>query len=127
MSRSWDDERRQLLEGLARMGDSGRAEGAQRDQLAKAFYPVADHLRLLDTDVVLAVGPRGSGKTQITRMLTDANLAESVARFAPRVRLPKMARWVAAYPAQREVFDGNGLRHFISEEGSDPAKLRDIW
>ena len=70
MSRAWDDERRQLLDGLTRMGDSGRAEGAQQDQLAWGFYPVAEHLRLLDPDVVLVVGPRGSGKTQITRMLT---------------------------------------------------------
>lgn len=127
MSRAWDEERRELLDGLARMGDSGRAEGAQNDQLGRGFYPVAEHLRLLDPDVVLVVGPRGSGKTQITRMLTDANLAQTVARFAPKVRLPQKARWLAAYPAGRDVFDGNGLRHFIAQHNSDPDVLRDVW
>lgn len=127
MSRAWDDERRQLLDGLTRMGDSGRAEGAQQDQLAWGFYPVAEHLRLLDPDVVLVVGPRGSGKTQITRMLTDANLAPAIARFAPKVRLPPQARWLAAYPAGREVFDGNGLRHFVGQHHADPDVLRDTW
>jgi hypothetical protein len=127
MSRGWEEERRHLLEGLARMGDSGRAEGAQGDQLAGGFYPVTEHLRLLDTDVVLVVGPRGSGKTQITRVLTKTDLAKAIVRFAPRVRLPEQAKWVAAYPAGREVFDGNGLRHFIEQQGSDPAQLRDIW
>ncbi|MFX8616430.1 hypothetical protein ABTM15_18985, partial [Acinetobacter baumannii] len=77
MSRAWETDRRQLLDGLARMADSGRAEGAHTEQLANGFYPVAEHLRLLDVDVVLIVGPRGSGKTQITRMLTDTNLAQA--------------------------------------------------
>lgn len=127
MSRAWDEERRQLLDSLARMGDSGRAEGAQVDQLAGGFYPVAEHLRLLDTDVVLVVGPRGSGKTQITRMLTDANLAQAIARFAPKVRLPRSARWLAAFPAGRQVFEGNGLRHFVEQEGISPEAMRDVW
>jgi len=128
VSRAWDDERRQLLDGISRMGDSGRAEGAHTDQLAKGFYPVAEHLRVLDTDVVLVVGPRGSGKTQITRMLTDGNLSQAIARFAPRVRLPKYAQWVAAYPAGREIFDGSGLRDFIRRKGGSASDvLRDVW
>lgn len=127
MSKAWDHERQELLDGLTRMGNSGRAEGAQQDQLALGFHPVAEHLRLLDTDVVLIVGPRGAGKTQITRMLTDANLAPVIARFAPKVRLPQNARWWAAYPAGREVFDGNGLRHFIQHHGPDAEVLRDVW
>lgn len=127
MSRSWDEERRHLLDSLARMGDSGRAEGAQPEQLAGGFYPVAEHLRLLDTDVVLVVGPRGSGKTQISRMLTDANLSQAIARFAPKVRLPKQARWLAAYPAGRHVFDGNGLRDFMEKHHYSHDVMRDTW
>lgn len=127
MSKAWNEERRRLLNGLTRMGDSGRAEGAHDDQLAKGFYPVAEHLRLLDVDVVLVVGPRGSGKTQITRMLTDANLAQSIARFAPKIRLPRQASWVPAYPAGREVFDGNALRGFVQQRGNDSDLLRDVW
>lgn len=127
MSRAWDEERRGLLDSLARMGDSGRAEGAQTDQLAGGFYPVAEHLRLLDADVVLVVGPRGSGKTEITRVLTDANLAQTIARFAPKVRVPQQASWLTAYPAGSHVFDGNGLRHFVEQQGGDHDAMRDVW
>jgi energy-coupling factor transporter ATP-binding protein EcfA2 len=127
MSRAWDEERRQLLDGLVRMGDSGRAEGAPADQLAGGFYPVAEHLRLLDADVVLVVGPRGSGKTQIRRMLTDAGLSHTIARYAPRVRLPQRTQWLEAYPGRRDVFEGNGLRHFLREHGNDHEAMRDVW
>ncbi|MFW1123220.1 hypothetical protein ACEV8Z_24625, partial [Vibrio parahaemolyticus] len=76
--------------------------------------------------VVLIVGPRGSGKTQITRMLTDTNLAQAIARFAPKVRLPKRAHWIAAYPAGKYIFEGTGLRHFVEREGGTPDALRDV-
>lgn len=125
MSRSWDDERRRLLDDLARMGDAGRAEGASRDQLARGFYPVPEHLRLLDQDVVLVVGPRGSGKSQIAKLLTEAGLAGSIMRHAPRVRIPQQADWLEAYPGGSEMFDPNGLRVFVAE--SSPDVMRDVW
>ncbi|MEX8520458.1 MAG: hypothetical protein AB3X44_18275 [Leptothrix sp. (in: b-proteobacteria)] len=127
MSRAWDDERRRLLDHLVRMGDAGRAEGAGRDRLARGFYPVPEHLRLLDPDVVLVVGPRGSGKSQIAKLLTEADLAEPMARFAPRVRLPREGRWLEAYPGGRDMFEANGLRDLVAEYGSDAALLRDVW
>lgn len=127
MSSAWDEERRELLDGLTRMGDSGRAEGAPREQLPHQFFPVAEHLRLLDKDVVLVVGPRGSGKTQITRMLTDAGAATVIARFAPKVRIASNASWMPAFPAGRDVFEGNGLRHFVELRGSDSSVLRNVW
>lgn len=127
MSRAWDDERRRLLDHLVRMGDAGRAEGATRDQLARGFYPVPEHLRLLDPDVVLVVGPRGAGKSQIAKLLTEAELAEPMARFAPRVRLPRKARWLEAYPGGRDMFDANGLRDFVIGKGAEVILLRDVW
>lgn len=127
MSRAWDDERRRLLDHLVRMGDAGRAEGAGRDRLARGFYPVPEHLRLLDPDVVLVVGPRGSGKSQIAKLLTEADLAGPMARFAPRVRLPREAVWLEVYPGGRDMFDANGMRDFVAEHGPDAALLRDVW
>lgn len=125
MSRAWDEERRRLQDDLVRMGDAGRAEGAAADQLARSFYPVAEHLRLLDQDVVLVVGPRGSGKSQIARWLTEVNATQMIGRFAPRVRLPQSATWQAVFPGGRDMFDPNGLRQFAAAQTADA--MRDVW
>jgi hypothetical protein len=127
VSSAWDAERIELLRALQRMGDAGRAEGVPTDQLAKGFYPVLEHLRLLDIDVVLVVGPRGAGKTQISRLLNDEKISRTLVRLAPRVLVPANARWMPGYPAGRDVFDGNALRHFVDEKGKDTALLRDVW
>lgn len=127
MSRAWDERRRELLAQLKGMGNSGRAEQASRDQLTKGFYPVPEHLRLLDPDVVLVVGPRGSGKTQISKVLTSTSLAQAVGRYVPNVRLPAAAEWLEAFPAQRQMFEGSGLKAFVAQDGRDPTKLREVW
>jgi hypothetical protein len=127
MSRAWDERRRDLLSQLKGMGNAGRAEQASADQLTKGFHPVPEHLRLLDPDVVLVVGPRGSGKTQICKVLTSTSLASAVARFVPNVRLPGAAEWLEAFPAQRQMFEVSGLKAFVAANGRDPTKLREVW
>jgi hypothetical protein len=123
----WNDERRSLLQTLQNVGGAGRAEGEHAERIAPGFYPVAEHLRLLDPEVVLVVGPRGSGKTQIARVLSDADLYEAVSRYAPAVRLPGGAsRWIAAHPAGAQGFEAVGLRAFISA-GTSTEALRDLW
>ncbi len=57
----WLDERRECLTALRDIGGQGRAETERLDQMPLGFFPVSEHLRLLDPDVVLVVGPRGAG------------------------------------------------------------------
>jgi hypothetical protein len=124
----WNDQRKGLLQTLLSIGSSGRAEGEGRDRIARGFYPVPEHLRLLDPEVVLVVGPRGSGKTQIARVLADADLYKAVARHAPAVRLPTgSSKWIAAHPFGAEGFEVVGLRSFIEARGTATETLRDLW
>ena len=128
MSSQWDEERRTLLQALQNIGSAGRAEGATTESIAPGFYPVAEHLRLLDPDVVLVVGPRGSGKTQIARVLTDAALFDAVKLYAPAVRLPVgRAEWLRVYPAGSKSFEGVGLRTFMNAAGDGTEPLRELW
>lgn len=127
MSR-WLDERRELLQALQDIGGAGRAEGERAERMAPGFYPVPEHLRLLDPDVVLVVGPRGSGKTEIARVLTEASVYEAMTRHAPRVRLPSgHSEWLRAYPIDREGFEALGLRNFIAKGGDGTEALRETW
>ncbi len=124
----WNDQRRGLLQTLQNIGGAGRAEGERQERIAPGFYPVTEHLRLLDAEVVLVVGPRGSGKTEIARVLADADLYKAVSRHAPVVRLPSGAsKWTAAHPSGAEGFEVVGLRSFMQSRGTATETLRDLW
>lgn len=128
MSSQWIEERRALLQVLQNIGSAGRAEGASPDRIGPGYYPVAEHLRLLDPDVVLVVGPRGSGKTEIARVLTDTTLYDAVKLHAPAVRLPVgVSEWLRAYPADRDTFEAIGLRNFLRAQGNSTEALRELW
>lgn len=125
---SRNDTRTELLHALQDFGSKGRPEGATQDQIRKGYYPVPDHLRLLDPEVVLVVGPRGSGKTEIARVLTDAGLFEAVRSFAPSVRLPSgSSKWLKVFPSDRREFEAIGMREFINKTGDGTESLREMW
>lgn len=124
----WHEERRRLLQALQSIGGAGRAEGEPKDNIRRGYFPVAEHLRLLDPDVVLVVGPRGSGKTEIARVLTDGQLAAAVTRYAPAVRLPSgRSDWLAAYPHGAETFEVLGLKAYVERTNASTESLRDLW
>ncbi|WP_031597359.1 hypothetical protein [Ferrovum myxofaciens] len=128
MSKQWDEERRTLLQTLQNIGSVGRAEGSPINRIGLGYYPVAEHLRLLDPDVVLVVGPRGSGKTEIARVLSDAALFDAVKPYAPAVRLPEGdSQWLRVYPAGIKGFEGIGLRTFMQSAGDSTEMLRELW
>lgn len=124
----WNEERRRLLQALQQIGSARRAEGEARDRIGPGYFPVSEHLRLLDPEVVLVVGPRGSGETEIARVLNDANLVHAVARHARAVRLPSGdSEWMAAYPAGASTFDPRGLKAYVEREQGKTESLRELW
>lgn len=128
MTVEWTERRQELLQALEKIGVQGRAESEALDRLPRGFYPVPEHLRTLDPEVVLIVGPRGAGKTEIARVLTEARLANAVARHAPSVRLPSGdTEWRNGYPLQREGFDVGGLRRFLTDVGGRVGEFRELW
>lgn len=128
MSNQWNDERRTLLQALQNIDSADMADGAQADRIGPSYYPVAEHLRLLDPDVVLVVGPHGSGKTEIVRVLKNASLFDVVKVYAPAVRLPDGdSQWLPMYPAVRDGFEGIGLRTFMQTAGTSTEIWRDLW
>lgn len=124
----WNDQRRDLLQVLQNIGGAGRAEFESNERIAPSFYPVTEHLRLLDPEVVLVVGPRGAGKSQIARVLVDVDLYDAVSRHAPAVRLPSgVSKWIKAHPSGAEGFEVVGLRSFIQSKGTATENFRDLW
>ena len=128
MSSLRKEDRSELLRCLANMGSHGRAEGEEAERIPRTFYPVSEHLRMLNPDVVLIVGPRGSGKTEIFRVLTDAGLAGAVSEHSPaRVPPPGRTTWVKGYPLEREGFDSEGIRALLQGADSQAEAARRLW
>lgn len=66
---------------------------------ALEIYPIAEHIRALEPAVVLIVGDRGSGKTQLKDALTNDTLRVALLRHATTVRAHSgSATWTTGWP-----------------------------
>lgn len=124
------DDALNLLSDLSQMGSAGQAESEADDKFAKTFYPVPEHIRAFDPDVVLIVGPRGSGKSALFRAVLDKNLLPAIAKYAPKVRLPSLdsnrTKWIPAYPAGKQFPDARSQTNFFQKNNSvQPGQ--DLW
>jgi len=129
MSRLTLDEQERLLGLLGRMGSAGRAEGESTETFRRTFLPVAEHMRAFDPDVVLVVGERGAGKSELFRAVLGEKLLPSIARYLQGVRLPaaSVTRWIAGYPIGAAFPDGRALRRFTEGHASEPDAMHDLW
>ncbi|MBI1790052.1 MAG: hypothetical protein HYR60_21175 [Acidobacteria bacterium] len=131
MSRLAEDERQRLLPDLAKMGSQGRAENEDKETFRQTFYPVAEHVRAFDPDVVLVVGARGAGKSELFRAAVVENLLPAVLRVKPGTRLGRLdlshTTWLPAHPLGRDFADHAGLRRFFAGHERDHDAEVDLW
>ncbi|MEI8373240.1 MAG: hypothetical protein WCJ35_10460 [Planctomycetota bacterium] len=120
-----------LLEELSRMGSNGRAEGEDKDRFPKTFHPIAEHVRAFDPNVVLVIGPRGAGKSELFRAAVELKLLPAIERCLPEIR-PFLARtqqvqWFAGYPIGSEFPDARGFAAFLRECENDREAAFKLW
>lgn len=127
---SLQEEHIRIVRDLSRMGSYGRAEGESKDSFPKSFYPVPEHVRAYDSDVVLIIGPRGAGKSELFRAVIELKLLPAIARNAPGIRLPPVdsprTSWVAGYPIGIDFPDARGLTQFFRRRLNADEAL-ELW
>ena len=119
-----------LRRDLANLG-YGQADHETPELTRRRLYPVPEHLRALDPNVVLVVGPRGSGKTELFKAFfsNDPDLVSAVAARMPKMPAPHAQpgasewTWVAAHPAGPLFSDTQALSKCARSD--DNAKK--IW
>ncbi|XXY53415.1 hypothetical protein WME91_19990 [Sorangium sp. So ce269] len=120
-----NERRLELLQTLR--SDAGQAEGAG-GRTEHNFYPIAEHLRALEPEVVLIVGDRGAGKTQLVAVARDADLREAALRRAPRLRFARGdAEWTKGYPMDYGP-NAPGLQNFaLRHRESIKTAAQEFW
>ncbi len=125
------DQQKSLLDAMSRMGSAGRAEGEDQARLPRTFWPVPEHLRAFDPDVVLVVGPRGAGKTELFRAVIEGGLLPRVAARVPEVRFPPLdnnqTRWLSGYPIGIEFPSHLQIRQFAQGSKASEDLFLDVW
>ncbi|MFS8070738.1 MAG: hypothetical protein ACMG6S_30600, partial [Byssovorax sp.] len=119
------EQRQELL--LSLRSDAGQAEHA-KGRTADNFYPVAEHLRALEPDVVLVVGDRGAGKSLLVSVAADRAMREALVGRKLSLRLPEgEAQWKAAYPMAYGP-DQAGLQDFVvRHHDSIKTATQELW
>ena len=125
------DDQTILLDAMSRMGSAGHADHEDRNRLPKSFWPVPEHLRAFDPDVVLVVGPRGAGKTELFLAVIELGRLPDVARLVPEVRLPPLpanrTRWLAAYPIGAGFPSAMLLKDFTRSTPPTGELFEEVW
>jgi hypothetical protein len=126
MSRLRKDTQKLLLDHLSNLG-YGQSESEDQTHFARNLYPVTQHLRAFDPDVVLVVGDRGTGKSALFRAVFKSNLLSQLGPFVPELRLPNNdtghIKWLPGYPLGSQFPDPRGLRNVINS----PGKAVETW
>ena len=111
-----------LLDALSKI-PRGFAEHAPPQMI----YPISEHLRALEAEVVLIVGDRGAGKTQLKNALDTAEVRDALVRYAPGVKVPPgRVDWVVGWPLGTQGPDSRGWRDMLGASSGDQDRS-EVW
>ncbi|MDQ1351953.1 MAG: hypothetical protein QG657_2259 [Acidobacteriota bacterium] len=126
MSKFKKDSQQLLLEQLRFLG-YGQADSENSNDFPKYWYPISQHLRAFDPDVVLVVGNRGTGKSALFKAVFENNLLPYLEPFDPLQRLPYLdtqhLKWIPHGVSEKNFPDAKGVINVMNS----PDKATDFW
>lgn len=127
-------DKREVLELMANLAPGlGAAEQESRDEgtFFKNFLPLPDHSRSLDPDILLILGGRGVGKTELFLALAYPRGLEALSAGQKQTLPfdPANGLWISGFgrtPAASRAFP---TQEALSEQldAQDPLRLRAFW
>lgn len=128
--------REALLNSLRETFDYSSAEKESGERFRRAFYPVAEHLRVFAPGINLIIGYHGAGKSMLFKAAVEYQLSSEEIRRALEqwlftYSLPQdRSTWRAGYPLGADFPDPGTLRRFIatlSDQTDISLTLADLW
>lgn len=92
------------------------------------IFPIPEHARAIEPEVVLIVGDRGAGKTQLVRALEDDNVRAALVRRNASLRAPTgKTFWKTGWPLGIGGPDSSAWRNFARDPGRGREDVTAIW
>jgi hypothetical protein len=121
--------RLKLLESLQNLG-AGVADARSDDPATqrRTLFPIPEHLRAIEPEVVLVIGDRGAGKSHLKDVLKDVRIRETLSRYVPRTKMAsETADWVEAWPLGKEGPESGAWREFVAKHRERTEDTSDLW
>lgn len=118
----------QLLQLITGMGSYGIAESEPDDTFLTRFLPLGEHARALDPNVVLVIGDRGAGKTELFRALRYPRGLQAIVELSQgrQIPPPDASKWLIGYSSTGTAYPPELVfQQFAS--GREPTDLQLIW
>lgn len=118
----------QLLKDISTMGSYGRAESEPEESFLRRYLPLPEHARALDPDVIVVIGDRGAGKTELFRAIQFPEGLDAIQKTGTGKNLPDPAKskWLAGYSSSGTSFPPELVFRQFSK-GKQPADLQIVW
>ena len=116
-----------LLENIVAMGSGGIAESVRDEVFLRHFYPLPEHARALDPHVLLVIGDRGAGKTNLFRAVQSQAGLSAIVKLAAGRPIPSTddCRWLVGFNEGADHPPELVFREFAS--GKDVGELHLAW
>src|SRR5208282_3487852 len=128
MAKLGKDKAPELLEQMSGMGSSGSAESEPNLNFLQRFLPLREHARALDPQVLLVIGDRGAGKTELFRAIhfpAGLNAIRGLG-IAGSLPSPQESQWLVGYSSTGTKFPAElSFRQF--SKGKQPTDLQLVW
>src|SRR6266511_875698 len=117
----------ELLRQIANMGSQGRAEAEPAQNFLQRYLPLPEHARAIDPNVILVIGDRGAGKTELFRAIQfPAGLAAIQSLGTGNLPDPEKSKWFVGYSSEGTQYPPELVFRQFSK-GKQPADLQLIW
>ena len=118
-----------MFRDICRLGQA-EEEPVNEDQFLKRFLPIRSHFRVLDSDVRIIIGDKGSGKTHLFRALEIQRGREALVSLAREKGLPtpplEKTTWLVGYHTTGKDFPPGGVIGAFAR-GKDTSVLQNFW
>jgi hypothetical protein len=121
-------EQETLLGLITTMGSYGRAEAEPEAGFLTRFLPLPEHARCLHPDIVLVIGDRGAGKTELFRAIQTPGGCRLIGEIDARNDIPDLghADWLVGFSSSGREFPPEMVfRNFAA--GKQPSDLQVLW